>query len=126
MEKEFNYSYTAPTEEERKDVERIRNEYAQTQQSNAVQRLKKLDDKVKKTPTIIALIVGIVGTLIFGTGMALALEFSEFGWGIATSVIGCVVIACAHLVYSVVFKKMKAKYSQEILQLSEKILNEEN
>lgn len=121
----FTYGYSAPTENERKRIEEIKRRYqSETKEENDFVKLKKLDDKVKKLPMIISLILGIVGTLIFGLGLTMILEWEIWAWGIAVMLVGCIPIALAYPIYNLIFNKNKAKYSDEILELSEKLLNE--
>ena len=70
MPDKFEYKYTALNEKEKKEVENIRNQYLeQEKEISNIDRLKKLDSKVKNIPTAVALSVGIVSTLIFGLGL---------------------------------------------------------
>ena len=50
-------------------AEKIAEEYTPKEESK-VKKLEKLDNKVKKLPFIVSLIVGIGGALILGTGMS--------------------------------------------------------
>ena len=78
MSKKFNYSYSTPTNKEKLEIERIRNSYLENSNNPSITTLKKLDSKVKNTPTLIAISLGMIGTLIFGTGLTLVLEFGRF------------------------------------------------
>ena len=121
----FSYTYTAPTKNEKKIVEDIRKRYQPVaQEKSEIEKLKKLDKKVNDTPTMVSLVLGIIGTLIFGTGMSMVLEFNLLIWGIVVSSFGLVPLILAYPVYKTIHSKLKKKYAQEILELSEKILNE--
>jgi len=128
----FEYTYTAPTEEERKKTQAIRERYQQTQPSAAsdkLARLEELDKKAKLAPMIVAWTLGVLGTLIFGGGMAIVLEMEEFiMWeficGCVLSTVGLIPVALAYPLYRVISKKQKAKYREEILRLSDEILEE--
>ena len=125
MNKPFNYTYTAPTEEERKEITLIRKQYQPIEKTESkLDRLRRLDSAVKNTPIILSLIFGIVGCLIFGLGLALILEWNIWLWGIVLMVIGSVPMAIAYPVYKLALNKGKAKYGDEILRLSEELLNE--
>jgi hypothetical protein len=52
------------------------------------------------------------------------LEWSIWLWGIMLMVIGSVPMAIAYPVYKIVHKKYKNRYGDEILRLSEDLLNE--
>lgn len=124
MENEFNYTYSAPTEAERKEIASIKKHYETPTGESKLERLRRLDAKVKNGANIAALVVGTVGCLIFGAGMAMVLEFNELVWGIILSAAGIAPIAAAYPLYSFVLKKNKKKYGAEILKLSQELLNE--
>ena len=122
---DYEFKYIAPTSEERKEIESIRNSYiTKNKSSNKLETLRKLDNKVKNTPTIISLIIGIVGTLIFGLGFTMILEWNLIAWGVVVSFIGLVVMTITYSIHVKISKYLKVKYSKEILKLSEELLNE--
>lgn len=121
----FRYSYSAPTESERREIDSIRRAYLpQSEQMSGLERLRLLDKRVKNTATAVSLIVGIAGILLFGLGMAMAMSWNELVWGAVVSLVGCVPMALAYPLYRWIFKRQKAKYGEEILRLSEQLLNE--
>ena len=125
MSNQFNFRYTAPTEEERKEIDSIRRQYApQEKTETKLERLRRLDSLVKNTAIIWSLVLGVFGCLIFGLGLTMVLEWNILLWGIALMVIGSVPMAIAFPVYNKLLKKGKAKYGDEILRLSEELLNE--
>ena len=124
MSNQFNFKYTAPTEEERKEIDSIRRQYApQSQTESKLDRLRRLDSLVKNTAIIWSLVLGVLGTLIFGLGLTMILEWQILPWGIVLMVIGSVPIAIAYPVYKTVLKKYKNRYGEEILRLSKELLN---
>lgn len=127
MSNQFNFRYTAPTEEERKEIDSIRRQYApQEKTETKLERLRRLDSLVKKTAIIWSLCLGVDGTLIFGLGLTMILEWNIPLWGIALMAVGSVPMAIAYPVYKLMLKKYKSRYSEEILRLSEELLNERN
>ena len=125
MNNQFNYQYIAPTEEEKKEINSIRRQYVpQEKTETKLERLRRLDGLVKNTAIIWSLVLGVVGTLIFGLGLTMILEWSIWLWGIVLMVIGSVPMAIAYPVYKFTLNKGKAKYGDEILRLSEELLNE--
>ncbi len=124
----YEYTYTAPTESERKTTEEIRLRYQPKEKTDTpFARLKKLDDKVRSIPMMIGLTLGVIGTLMFGGGMAIVLEKLCAHYllvGVLLSAVGLIPIAFAYPAYCKIAKKYKDKYGAEILQLSEEILNE--
>lgn len=126
MEEKFNYSYSAVTEEEKKEIERIKRQYEQKpKKESQLERLKKLDSKVKELPQILALTIGIIGTLIFGVGLTLVLEWNIPVWGVIVGVVGAIIVTLAYPSYKFHTRKLKEKYKDEIIKISNSILNEE-
>lgn len=125
-ENKFNYTYAAPTEQERSEVESIRRQYTTAEQSNqnGIERLRKLDAKVKRAPLIASITLGVLGVLVFGLGLTMVLEWNLFVWGAVVAAVGIVPIAIAHPVHKVLLKRNKAKYGDEIVKLSDEILHE--
>ena len=125
MSNKFEFRYSVPTEEERNEIKNIRNQYLDNHSQNEkLARLRKLDAKVKNIPTCVSMIVGIMGILIFGLGLAVALEWGLIFWGVIIGVIGCVPMGFSYIVYNKTYLKLKDKYSDEILQISNELLNE--
>ena len=125
MNNQFNFKYTAPSQEERKEIDSIRRQYApQEKTETKLERLRRLDGLVKNTAIIWSLVLGVVGTLVLGLGLTMILEWSIWLWGIVLMVIGSVPMAIAYPVYKSALNKGKAKYGDEILRLSEELLNE--
>ncbi|MGN1060870.1 MAG: hypothetical protein ACI4QN_03975 [Candidatus Coproplasma sp.] len=124
MEEKFNYTYSAPTEEERKEIESIRKSYLpQSENKSKLQRLIELDKKVKNSARIVALSFGIVGVLVFGLGMSMAMVWELYIWGAVVGLVGVALTAAAYPLMRFTYNKQKQKYSQEILRLSEELLN---
>lgn len=121
----FEFTYKAPTEEERKEIASIRKQYLpEEKEISKLDRLRKLNSKVNDTATAISLVVGILGCLIFGLGMTCVLEWGKIFIGAVLGVLGAVPMALSYFIYRYVLKKNKEKYGSEILRLSEEILNE--
>ena len=71
----------------------------------------------------LSLIIGVMGALIFGLGMAMILVWSITVFGIIVCVVGAVPVAAAYPIFLVTMKRNKEKYGEEILKLSDEILN---
>ena len=125
--KEFNYTYVAPTESERKEIESIKIQYLKEEkkEETKLQRLRRLDSKVKKTPVILSLCLGVIGTLIFGLGLTTVLEWNKLVLGVCIMAVGAIPMAIANPVYKGALKAGKKKYGAEIVKLSEELLNGE-
>ena len=110
-------------------AESIAKEYM-PKETNKVRQLKKLDEKAKLPAFVSAMSVGIIGTLIFGTGMCFSL--GQFGTGVALMITGIIlgIIGIAlcivnYPLYRKILKRGREKYSYEILELAKEITEEE-
>ena len=119
----FEYSYRAPTEEERREIESIRRFYGEGEDEKFL-RLKKLDARVKNLAAGCALSMGAGGCLLFGLGLSMVLAFELTAAGIAVAAVGAVPMLLANPVYNAVLKRGKKKYAAEILRLSDELLGD--
>ncbi len=125
-ENKFSYNYSAPTKEERREIEDIKRRYsAETPTESKMERLRHLDKKVKRSPTAVSLSLGIVGTLVFGLGLTMVLEWNMLTTGIIVMLAGCLPIAAAYPLHNLILAKNKKKYGEEIVKISEELLGEE-
>ena len=123
--KGFEYTYVAPTEAERREIERIRKQYGgKSEKEIKLDRIRRLDSFVQNFSMILSLVIGIMGALIFGLGMAMILVWDIMVFGIIVCLVGAVPISAAYPVYVITLKKNKEKYGKEILRLSEELLEE--
>lgn len=126
-EKKFKYSYSAPTKNERREIEDIKRRYGETpREKSKLERLREMDKKVKRSPTVWGWSLGIIGTLIFGLGLTMILEWKILVFGIIVMLIGCAPIATAYPVYNAVLRLNKTKYGEQIIKLSDELLNGES
>ncbi len=124
----FHYTYSA---KEQKEIQNIRKKYAAPEE-NKMERLRRLDANVTQKATMTALIPGIIGALLLGFGMSLAMSdlsgklgFSQNGAmliGIIIGIIGIVLVCCAYPLFNHVIKKERAKIAPEILRLTEELM----
>lgn len=112
---EFEYTYSAPEQEE---IRRIREKYAPQEQST-LQKLRLLDAQAERPGKLISLALGIVGTLIFGTGMCCCLVWQRFLLGVIVGIAGIAMLALAYPAYRHVTKKQRDKIAPQILALTE-------
>ena len=123
--KQFNYTYKAPTEEERREIESIKRQYEEPKtEEGKLERLRRLNNYVNGLATALSLVAGVLGILIFGLGLTMVLEWSLLVGGIAVMIVGIPPMAIAYPLYNKVLKRNKKKYGNEILRLSEELLNE--
>ncbi len=110
-------------------AEQIANEYA-PKQTSKVKALKKLDAKAKNPARIFAYTFGSVSSLVFGTGMSLAMGVIGGGSpimiavGIAVGCLGIVGASVNYPIYKKILTNSKNKYASDIIQLANEIANE--
>ena len=108
-------------------IEKIKANYIEkTKEKSKIEELKELDKKVKKPALIFAYIYGIVGSLVLGTGMCLAMKIigSMMAFGIVVGVIGIGMVSSTYMLYKKLLQRRKSKFSQEIIEKSDELLNE--
>ena len=107
-------------------AEQIANEYAPKDTSKVI-ALRKLDARAKLPSAIFAYSMGIVSTLIFGTGMCLVLgelgsgTTGSFVLGIVVGVLGLLGIGINYPIYKRILENGKKKYAFEIMELAREI-----
>ena len=126
MEKQtFEYGYSAPTAEERREIEGIRNKYLPAdERQRKFERLKALDRRVKRPAVWLAVALAVCGTLLFGLGLAMALEWELYLWGGVAAAAGFALAVLTAPLYRLVYRRRKKKYAGQILRLSAELLNE--
>ncbi len=94
------------------------------QEEDKMETLRKLDKSVELSATMTAVLIGLVGTLIFGAGMSIS--FVRGGQmmliGIGVGLIGIVIMAAAFPVYKTTLRKRREKIAPQIIELSKELL----
>lgn len=121
----FTYTYSTQQQEE---IKRIRKKYSAPEE-NKMDQLRRLDQRATQKAQAWAIAVGVIGALILGTGMSLAMtELSSFPGGTAmfigipVGLIGIVLVALAYPVYVRTLKKERQRIAPEILRLSDELM----
>ncbi len=114
---DFEYTYSAPEQEE---VRKIREKYL-PKEENSLDKLRRLDAQAERPGRIWSLVLGIVGTLVFGTGMSLCMVWGNLLVGIPVGILGGVMLGFAYPVYDYLTKKQRAKIAPQILALTEEL-----
>ena len=118
----FNYTYSASQQEE---IKKIREKYAAPEKrEDKMEQLRRLDQSVTKPGMIISLIIGIISTLIMGTGMSMCMVWGDkfFVPGIIVGVFGILGVIAAYPLYNAVTKKRREKLAPEIIRLSDELM----
>ena len=121
----FEYTYSA---ERQQEIEAIRKKYL-PKEEDKMEQLRRLHSIPTKKAQAASIAIGVVGTLILGTGMSLcmtdlgaALEYLAMGIGILVGLLGLVMVALAYPVYNIVLRKERQRIAPEILRLTDELL----
>ena len=116
----FQYTYSA---KEQAEIKRIRSKYV-PKEENKMERLRRLDASAAQKATMYAMIVGVIGALILGTGMSCCMVWADTLLipGIVIGVIGMAVVAVAYPLYNRTLKKERARIAPEILRLTDELM----
>lgn len=123
----FSYTYSA---KEQAELKRIREKYTETTETeDKLTRLRRLDASVTGTAQTVAIILGVLGALILGTGMSLCMTeigsiFGDMAMvvGIAVGVVGGVLVSLAYPVYNAIVKHRRKKLAPEIIRLTDELM----
>lgn len=112
----FSYTYSATCNQE---VLNIRNKYLPREETK-LEELKRLDHLVQNSGVTQSLCAGMVGCLIFGLGLCLAMEvIGQMIWlGVILGLVGTVGMLAAFPVYRKYFNKAKTQHTPCILELA--------
>lgn len=118
---------------ERKDqefmVQKIRTQYTE-KESTQLDALKALDAKVKRPVNVFAYVFGSISAIIMGGGMSLVMtDISQvvgienpMVTGIVIGVVGMVLALINYPMYKKMLSSRKNKYADQILKLSDEIM----
>ena len=114
-------------------AQKIRTQYMEKEhKSTDLDKLKELDAKVKRPANIYAYTFGSISALIMGSGMSLVMTDigEKIGMGdamvpgIVIGVVGMLMAIVNYPIYQKLLGSRKQKYANDIIELSEKILEE--
>ena len=111
-------------------AQKIRAQYMEKQVSE-LDELRALDAKVKKPANIFGYIFGTISAVIMGAGMSLTMTDigtmlgigSPMPISIAVGIIGMIMAIVNYPIYKAILNSRREEYADEILALSEKIMN---
>ena len=126
----FQYTYSA---KEQAELKRIRDKYtAPTETEDKMTRLRRLDASVTNTAQAVALVFGVIGTLILGFGMSLVMtELAEslgisgdaaMAIGIIVGIVGGILASLAYPIYNAIVKAKRKKLAPEIIRLTDELM----
>ncbi len=113
---------------EKEYIEKLKSKYEIKDNESKLDKLKKLDKKVYIKPRVFSYIFGSISSLVLGFGMCLGMKvlFEElFVLGIVIGLIGILLCSINYPLYKLMVKNSKEKYREEILDLSNELLQSE-
>lgn len=124
----FSFTYSAAQQQE---IEEIRKKYL-PREENKMEQLRKLHNSASQKAQAWSIALGVIGALILGTGMSLAM--TDLGGilgihgniamliGILIGIAGLMLVALAYPVYNHVLKKERERIAPEILRLTDELM----
>jgi len=126
----FHYTYSA---KEQQEIKAIRKKYVASEQTeDKMAQLRRLDAAVTQKATTFSLVFGIIGALLLGMGMSLAM--TDIGRiiglvggtamlaGVPLGIVGIVLVCVAYPVYNSIIKKEREKIAPEIIRLTDELM----
>lgn len=121
----FEYTYSA---QRQKEVEEIRKAYL-PKEEDKMEQLRRLHAIPTQKAQAASLAVGIIGALIFGTGMSLCLTDlgADLGnlamvLGVLAGIVGMGMAAMAYPLYNRTLKTEREKIAPDILRLADELI----
>lgn len=123
----FRYSYSSSLQEELQDIKKKYTGQPESQEEDQLELLRKLDKSSTRKSTIVSIVMGAAGCLIMGIGMCCTMVWAAamFLPGIIIGVAGIAMMAAAYPVYVRITKKERAKIAPQVLDIIEKLSNED-
>lgn len=121
----FSFTYSAAQQAE---VEKIRKKYL-PQQEDKMEELRRLDRSATRTAQAWAITLGVIGALVLGLGMSLAM--TELGAPLGNGAIlvavviglaGMALVALAYPLYNRVLERERQRIAPEILRLTDELM----
>ena len=128
-EKSFEFIYSAAEQEE---IKKIRAKYEAPEEAKVdkMALLRRLDEGVTRKGTTAALVIGVISTLVMGTGMSLIMtdlgDILKLPYalliGVVLGLIGMIGVAMAYPVYNKITQKERERITPEILRLTDELM----
>ncbi len=126
----FNYTYSAKEQDE---IKAIRKKYATPEETeDKMAQLRRLDAGVTQKAQAVSLVFGVIGALLLGIGMSLAM--TDLGeilgsyrgmamlLGVVIGIVGIVLVSLAYPLYNRIVKKEREKIAPEIIRLTDELM----
>ena len=108
------YRYTA---DEQREIDALRRRYTLDAPEDDLAMLQKIDSEITRRATIKAVVLGAVGTLVFGGGLSMVLEAHLMAPGIVMGCCGIAVMAAMPAFYERLLKRERQKAAPRVAEL---------
>lgn len=126
----FELTYSAKEQDE---IKKIREKYIRPEiKEDKMEELRRLDKKATEKATVTALVVGVIGALILGSGMSMIMTdinlFIGLGnnealiTGIIVGVVGIILVSLAYPLYNRILKKEQERIAPKIIELTDELM----
>ena len=126
----FIHTYSAKEQDE---IKAIRKKYAAPEETeDKMAQRRRLDAGVTQKASVISLVFGVIGALILGFGMSLAMtdlveilgsyRGMAMLFGIIIGIVGIVLVSLAYPLYNRIVKKEREKIAPEIIRLTDELM----
>ena len=108
-------------------IQQIKEEYEPKPESQRkLETLIALNERVKLPALIFAYAFGIIGALVLGLGMCLAMKVigDLMALGIVIGILGIAMVSVNYFIYKGLLNSRKKQYADQILELSNELLND--
>lgn len=119
-ERTFEYTYSS---KQREEISSILKKYT-PQECDKMEQLRQLDRSTTRKGSIIAVLMGILSSLVLGFGMCCSMLWT--GWltiGIVIGVIGLAGLASVYPIYNRVTKKERERVAAQVIALANELMN---
>lgn len=111
-------------------VQKIRTQYTEKEHTQ-LDALRELDAKVKRPANVFAYVFGSISAIIMGSGMSLVMTDIGSSIGVENSMVPGIIIGIVGMLMAIInypihksiLTSRKKKYADQIMTLSEKIMN---
>ena len=126
----FELTYSAKEQDE---IKKIREKYIRPEiKEDKMEELRRLDKKATEKATVTALVVGVIGALILGSGMSMIMTdinlFIGLGnnealiTGIIVGVVGIILVSLAYPLFNKILKKEQERIAPKIIELTDELM----
>lgn len=124
MSDNFSFTYSL---KDRQEIEEIRKKYTtddkEIKEMSLADKIRVIDRKTETEATVIAIIFGIVATLVFGSGLAIILEGQAYSVGIPIGLLGLTGMGVTPVLFKRTLKYYRNKVSKKMLGLIDEYLD---